>query len=135
MNIDKIDVNIGLGIIGGLIGVLIGDLNGALIALIVFMVIDYITGVLAAIVRHAVNSEIGAVGIIKKACMLLVVIIGNIIDVFVLKTEGVCKNIVIFFYLSNEGISICENYAKLGLPFPEKLKKILVQLTNDEKEL
>ena len=130
---DKVDVNISLGIIGGFIGLLIGDLTGALIALLVFMVIDYITGVLVAITRHRVNSEVGAMGIVKKACMLLVVIIGNVIDVYVLRSAGVCKNIVIFFYLSNEGISICENYNKLGLPFPEKLKKVLEQLTRDEE--
>lgn len=130
---DKVDVNISLGIIGGFIGLLIGDLTGALIALLVFMVIDYITGVLVAITRHRVNSNVGAMGIVKKACMLLVVIIGNVIDVYVLQTQGVCKNIVIFFYLSNEGISICENYNKLGLPFPEKLKKVLEQLTRDEE--
>ena len=130
---DKVDVNISLGIIGGFIGLLIGDLTGALVALLVFMVIDYITGVLVAITRHRVNSNVGALGIVKKACMLLVVIIGNVIDVYVLQTQGVCKNIVIFFYLSNEGISICENYNKLGLPFPEKLKKVLEQLTNDDE--
>ena len=130
---DRIDANISLGIIGGFIGLLIGDLTGALLALLVFMIIDYITGVLVAIVRHKVNSEIGALGIVKKACMLLVVIIGNVIDVYVLQSAGVCKNIVIFFYLSNEGISICENYNKLGLPFPEKLKRVLEQLTRDDE--
>lgn len=130
---NKLDANITLGIIGGFLGLLIGDLSGALIALLVFMVIDYITGVLVAITRHRVNSNVGALGIVKKGCMLLVVIIGNVLDVYVLQTDGVCKNIVIFFYLSNEGISICENYNKLGLPFPEKLKKVLEQLTQDEE--
>lgn len=132
MNYDRVDMNISFGIVGAFIGALIGKIDGLLTALIIFMVIDYITGVLSAIVAKKLDSNIGYKGILRKSAMLLVVIIGNTIDVYVLQSGSVARTSVILFYLSNEGISIIENYCKMGLPFPEKLKKILEQLTKEE---
>lgn len=128
MSTKQIDLSITFGIIGAFLGALIGELDGLLIALIIFMTVDYITGVLAAIVKKKLNSEIGYTGILKKCAMLLVVIIGNVIDTLVIKNGSACRTAVILFYLSNEGISIIENYCHMGLPFPEKLKKVLEQL-------
>lgn len=128
MNDKLIDLNISFGIIGAFIGALIGRVDGLLIALVVFMVVDYITGVLGAIVKKKLNSNVGYIGILRKCAMLLVVIIGNVIDTLVLQSGSVCRTAVILFYLSNEGVSIMENYCKLGLPFPDKLKKVLEQL-------
>lgn len=128
----KVDLNITFAVIGAFIGILIGDVDGLLIALIIFMIIDYITGVLSAIVKKCVNSNIGYAGILKKCAMLLVVIVGNVLDTLVLKEGCVCRTAVILFYLSNEGISIIENYCKMGLPFPEKIKKILEQLKDND---
>lgn len=132
MTYDRIDMNISFGIVGAFIGALIGKIDGLLIALIIFMVVDYITGVLSAIISKKLDSNIGFKGILRKSAMLLVVIIGNTIDVYVLQSGSVARTSVILFYLSNEGISIIENYCKMGLPFPEKLKKILEQLTKEE---
>lgn len=131
MKVNRLDLNLSLGGVGAIIGALIGDLNGLLIALIIFMVVDYISGVLAAVYQKKVNSTIGYNGILKKAAMLLVVILGNALDVYVLKNGSACRSAVILFYLSNELISILENYNKLDLPFPEKLKKILEQLNKE----
>lgn len=127
--IEKVDVNMSLAVIGAFIGALLGEVDGLIIALVIFMVIDYITGVLCAIVDKAVDSSIGAIGIVKKVGILLLVIVGNVLDVYVLKQGSICRSMIVFFYLSNEGISILENYNRLGLPFPEKLKKVLAQLT------
>ena len=127
------DIDISFAIVGALIGALIGEVNGLLIALIVFMVVDYITGVLAAIMSKKLSSAVGFRGLIGKACILLVVILGNVVDVYVVQSGAVCRTACILFYLSNEGISIVENYCILGLPFPEKLKKVLEQLTNDDE--
>ena len=132
MNYDRIDMNISFGIVGAFIGALIGKIDALLTALIIFMVIDYITGVLSAIIAKKLDSNIGYKGILRKSAILLVVIIGNTIDVYVLQSGSVARTSVILFYLSNEGISIIENYCKMGLPFPEKLKKILEQLTKEE---
>lgn len=128
MTYKQLDVCISFGIVGAFLGALIGELDGLLIALIIFMVVDYITGVLSAIVKKKVNSNVGYVGILRKCAMLLVVIVANVLDTLVLKEGSVCRTAVILFYLSNEGISIMENYCKMGLPFPEKLKKVLEQL-------
>ena len=114
--------------IGGGIGWFLGGADGFLYALIAFVVIDYITGVMCAIVDKKLSSEVGFKGIFKKVLIFILVGVGNIIDVQVLGQAGVLRTAVIFFYLSNEGVSLLENAGHLGLPIPAKLKAVLEQL-------
>jgi len=113
---------------GGFLGWFLGGIDGFLYALIAFTVIDYITGVMCAITDKNLSSSIGFKGICRKVLIFTLVSIGNIVDVYVLGQGGVLRTAVIFFYLSNEGVSILENSAHLGLPIPEKLKEVLEQL-------
>ena len=117
-----------LAAIGGWLGWFLGGADGFLYALIAFVVIDYITGVMCAIVDKKLSSEVGFKGICKKVLIFMMVGIGNIIDVQVLGQAGVLRTAVIFFYLSNEGVSMLENAGHLGLPIPTKLKEVLEQL-------
>jgi toxin secretion/phage lysis holin len=120
-------------VIGGYLGYVLGGHDSFLYALIAFVVIDYITGVMLAIIRKEVSSSIGFKGIFKKIMVFLMVAIGHTIDAYLIKNGGAIRTAVIFFYISNEGISILENSANIGLPIPEKLKEILVQLKDGEK--
>lgn len=126
--------------IGGWLGWFLGGYDGLLYALIAFVVIDYITGVMCAINDHTLSSEVGFRGICRKVLIFLLVGIANILDVHVIGTGSVLRTAVIFFYISNEGVSLLENAGRLGLPIPQKLKNILAQLhdradgTDDEKE-
>ena len=123
--------------IGGFIGWFLGGCDGLLYALLAFVVIDYITGVMCAIENHDLSSEIGFHGICRKVLIFLLVGIANIVDVQVIGTGSVLRAAVCFFYISNEGLSILENAATLGLPIPEQLKKVLKQIKNrggDEKQ-
>ena len=113
---------------GGFLGWFLGGVDGFLYALIAFTVIDYITGVMCAITDKNLSSAVGFKGICRKVLIFTLVGIGNIVDVYVLGQGGVLRTAVIFFYLSNEGVSILENTAHLGLPIPEKLKDVLEQL-------
>lgn len=115
---------------GGFLGWFLGGIDGFLYALIAFVVIDYITGVMCAISDKNLSSAVGFKGICRKVLIFTMVGIGNIVDVYVLGEGGVLRTAVIFFYLSNEGVSILENSAHLGLPIPEKLKEVLEQLHN-----
>ena len=110
-----------------------GSLSDALIA---FVVIDYITGVMCAINDQSLSSEVGFRGICRKVLIFLMVGIANILDVNVIGTGSVLRTAVIFFYISNEGVSLMENAAHLGLPVPEKIKVVLEQLHNraEDKE-
>ena len=114
--------------IGGVMGWIFGGLDGFLYALIAFVVIDYLTGVLAAIYTKELSSEVGFKGIARKVIIFLLVGIGNIIDIEILKAGAILRTAIIFFYLSNEGISIIENAAKLELPIPVKLIEVLKQI-------
>ncbi len=128
-------VQIAFAAIGGGIGWFLGGADGFLYALIAFVVIDYITGVMCAIVDKKLSSEVGFKGICKKVLIFILVGVGNIIDVQVLGEAGVLRTAVIFFYLSNEGVSLLENAGHLGLPIPAKLKAVLEQLHDrSEKE-
>lgn len=116
--------------LGGFLGWFLGGMDGFLYVLITFMAIDYITGVMCAIADKNLSSEVGFKGICRKVMILALVGIGNIIDIYVLGNGSVLRSAVIFFYLSNEGISLLENAAYIGLPIPEKLKDVLAQLHN-----
>lgn len=114
--------------IGGWLGYFLGGCDGLLIALVVFVVADYITGVMCAIADKELSSEVGFKGICRKVLIFILVGIANILDVQVIGTGSVLRTAVIFFYLSNEGVSLLENAGHLGLPIPEKLKAVLEQL-------
>ena len=114
--------------LGGWLGWFLGGCDGLLYTLIAFVVIDYITGIMCAINDHTLSSEVGFRGIFRKVLIFLLVGIANILDINVIGTGCVLRTAVIFFYISNEGVSLLENAAHLGLPVPEKLKVVLKQL-------
>ena len=114
--------------IGGFIGWFLGGCDGLLYALLAFVVIDYITGVMCAIENHDLSSEIGFHGICRKVLIFLLVGIANIVDMQLIGNGSVLRTAVIFFYISNEGLSIVENAAVLGLPIPNELCNVLKQL-------
>ena len=114
--------------IGGWLGYFLGGWDGLLYALIAFVAIDYVTGVMCAISNHTLSSEVGFKGICRKVLIFVLVGIGSILDAHVIGSGSVLRTAVIFFYISNEGVSILENAARLGLPVPEKIKVVLEQL-------
>ena len=114
--------------VGGWLGWFLGGCDGLLYALIAFVVADYITGVMCAIIDHKLSSEVGFKGIFRKVLIFMLVGAANILDVHVIGTGSVMRTAIIFFYISNEGVSLLENAGHLGLPIPEKLKAVLAQL-------
>ena len=120
--------------VGGWLGYFLGGCDGLLIALVVFTVVDYITGVMCAINDQKLSSEVGFRGICRKVLIFILVGIANILDVEVIGTGSVLRTAIIFFYLSNEGVSLLENAAHLGLPIPKKLKDVLAQLHDRAEE-
>jgi toxin secretion/phage lysis holin len=114
--------------IGGWLGWFLGGYDGFLYALVAFVVIDYLLGVMCAILEKHLSSDVGAQGIFKKVVIFSLVGVAHIIDQNIIGDGSAIRTAVIFFYLSNEGISIIENSTRLGLPIPEKLRDILEQL-------
>ena len=114
--------------VGGWLGYFLGGCDGLLYALVLFVVVDYITGVMCAAADHKLSSEVGFKGICRKVLIFLLVGIGHVRDAQIIGTGSVLRTAVIFFYLSNEGVSLLENAGHLGLPIPEKLKVVLEQL-------
>src|SRR5574344_133807 len=112
---------------GGYIGYFLGGWDGFLYALLAFVLIDYITGLMCAVLDQKLSSEVGFRGIFKKVLIFSLVAVGHIIDQNVIGDGSVIRTAVIFFYLSNEGISILENTVHIGLPVPQKLKDVLEQ--------
>ena len=121
-------IQLAFAAVGGWLGYFLGGCDGLLYALIAFVAIDYITGVMCAISDKTLSSEVGFRGICRKVLIFLLVGIGHIVDAQVIGSGGVMRTAVIFFYLSNEGVSLIENAAHLGLPVPDKLKAVLEQL-------
>ena len=121
--------------IGGWLGYFLGGRDNLMIALIVFVVADYVTGVMCAIIDKKISSEVGFKGIFKKVLIFILVGIAHILDVYVIGGGSILRTAVIFFYMSNEGVSLLENAAHLGLPVPKQLQEVLKQLHKRSEEM
>ena len=129
-----------LAMLGGFLGYFVGGFDSLIKVLLTMIIIDYITGVMCAIAEKKLSSEIGFKGICKKILIIILVGVANALDVYIIGVGSMLRTAVIFFYTSNEGVSIVENAARLGLPIPQKIKDALKQLhdksedTDDEDE-
>lgn len=121
-------IQVAFAAVGGWLGWFLGGADGLVYALIAFVVIDYITGVMCAVVDKKLSSAVGFKGIFKKVLIFILVGVANILDVYVIGDGSVLRTAAIFFYLSNEGVSLLENAAHLGLPVPVAIKNVLEQL-------
>ena len=121
-----------LAALGGFIAWFLGGIDGYLYVLAAFIVADYVTGVIGSIVEGRLSSRICAKGIFKKVLILILIGLSNMVDVYLLEGYGVFRTIVVFFYISNEGISILENAHAIGLPIPIRLRNFLQQLRDEE---
>ena len=120
--------------LGGWLGYFLGGCDDLLYTLLAFTAMDYITGIMCAVNDHTLSSEVGFRGICRKVLIFMLVGIANILDADVVGTGSVLRTAVIFFYISNEGVSLLENAAHLGLPVPEKIKMVLEQLHDRAKK-
>ncbi|NCC82263.1 MAG: holin [Clostridia bacterium] len=127
-------INIAMAAIGAFLGTVLGGWDGFLYALLAFIVLDYLTGIMVAIVEKKLCSEVGFRGIFKKVMILFMVAIAHIVDSQMIGNGSAVRTAVIFFYASNEGISILENASKLGLPIPEALQKVLAELCKEDEK-
>ena len=125
-------IQMAVAAIGGWLGYFLGGMDGLMIALIVFMVLDYITGLMCAVSDKKLSSAVGFKGICKKVLILMLVGVANVVDIHIVGTGSALRSAVICFYLSNEGLSLLENAAHIGLPIPDKMKDVLAQLHGRE---
>ena len=126
-------VQIAITALGGWLGYFLGGMDGLMIALIVLMTLDYVSGVMCAIIDRKLSSAVGFKGVCKKVFILMLVGVAHIIDLHVVGTGSALRGAVICFYMSNEGLSLLENAAHIGLPIPDKLRDILAQLHDKER--
>ena len=118
-------------VIGGWLGWFLGECDGLMYALIAFVIADYVTGVMCAVSDKRLSSEVGFKVICRKVLIFVLVGMANILDMHVIGTGCVLRTAVLFFYISNEGVSVLENAGHLGLPVPAKLLDVLEQLHED----
>ena len=133
--IKSLSTNIALGgaLLGGLIGQCLGGWDGFLLCLTAFVVIDYLTGFLAAAQQQRLSSARGFRGILKKILIFIVVGMGHLLDTALLGGAGApLRSAMIFFYIANEGLSIFENLAVLGVPIPRRLKQVVAELGEED---
>ncbi len=116
--------------LGACPGYFLGGYDGLLYALVIFVAVDYVTGVMCAVADKKLSSAVGFKGICRKVLIFLLVGLAHILDTQILNETGILRTAVIFFFLSNDGLSILENAAHLGLPIPQALKDVLEQLHN-----
>lgn len=130
MNQYKIDIIISF--LGSVVTFLIGKIDISIIILASFMIFDYLTGVIKSIKNKKLNSKIGFEGLLKKICIFIILIVANLLDLLLGNDNLMFRSIVIYFYISNEGISILENLCEMNVPIPEKIKEILLSIKESE---
>lgn len=108
---------------------LVGGMDALFIALVLLVVIDYITDIVAAWMGGTLNSKVGFCGILAKVCIFALVVMAHFVDVAI--GTNYLREVVVGFFIANEGISILENAGKVGVPIPGKLKDVLEQLSED----
>ena len=118
--------------IGGFVGWFLGGVDGFLYAFLMFVVVDYLTGLMAAYIQKKISSEVGFRGICRKVAIFCLIGIAHILDAQVIQSGSVLRTAIVFFYLSNEGISILENVTIIGLPVPQKLRDVLEQIRDKD---
>ena len=121
-------------VIGGWLGWFLGECDGLMYALIAFVIADYVTGVMCAVSDKRLSSEVGFKGICRKVLIFVLVGMANILDMHVIGTGCVLRTAVLFFYISNEGVSVLENAGHLGLLIPARLLNVLEQLHEDAEQ-
>ena len=121
-------------VIGGWLGWFLGECDGLMYALIAFVIADYVTGVMYAVSDKRLSSEVGFKGICRKVLIFVLVGMANILDMHVIGTGCVLRTAVLFFYISNEGVSVLENAGHLGLPVPARMLNVLEQLHEDAEQ-
>ncbi len=102
-------------------------------ALITFVSIDYVTGVMAAAKKKELSSEVGFWGISRKVCIIALVGIAHIVDVYVVQSRDVFRTAVALYYIGNEGLSLLENIEALGVKLPREMVDAL-RLIRDEND-
>jgi len=120
------------GIVGGFLCDFLGGWDVILKALVALVILDYVTGVLKAIYTKTLSSSIGFKGLIRKIVIFIVVATAVIIQTVVGDAVPL-REIVIIFFMCNEGISLLENASEF-VPIPDKLKETLVQLRDKEED-
>ena len=130
MNKIQVAFNAAATVLGAALGFLFGEVTGLFWALLAFMALDYVTGVVIAVINKKLSSEVGFKGLAKKFLILVFVAVGHILDAYVLGDAAVAMTAVMIFYIANEGVSLIENAALLGLPVPQKIQDILEQIKN-----
>lgn len=132
---DKIfnGISVIFGVAGGVVVNLLGAWDKLLYVLIAFMVLDYLSGVIKGIYQNRLSSEIGFKGLLKKVVVLVVVAVANLVQTLIGDTFAI-REIVIMFFVANEGISILENAAVLYPKIPQQLKDVLLQLREDKED-
>ena len=124
----------GAAAVGGFLAGLYGGWGGMLTVLLIVMVVDYLSGVAVAVMNKSLkteggglNSKVGARGILKKGLIMLVVLLGATLDKALGGGQAMFRDMAVYFYIANEGLSILENMAVADLPLPEKFKDVLEQ--------
>lgn len=119
-------IKMAVGVACGIATALFGGMDAVFCVLLIFIALDYITGIIVAVCTKTVSSAVGFRGLMKKIVILVVIAVAHLVGQAM--GIGEVRSFIIGFYIANEGISILENAAKVGVPLPKKLLAVLEQL-------
>ncbi|MDR0859257.1 MAG: phage holin family protein [Oscillospiraceae bacterium] len=127
-------VQLAMATVGGFIGWYLGPPDGLLYVLLAMSVGDFLTGVVRAAISGELSSKASFIGIFRKISIFILVGVAHLADANIFGGGNALRTAVIFFYISNEGISLLENAADLGLPIPKVLTNMLAKMKKESEE-
>lgn len=129
---------------GGAVAGLLGEWDMSLTILVIMMATDYLSGIIVAATGRSpkteeggLSSKVGFIGLAKKGFMLMIVLVAALVDRAIGTDGTMCRTAATCYYIANEGLSVLENAALMGVPFPDKIKRaleVLREKAKDEKE-
>ncbi len=114
------------GVLGGFVVSLFGGWDVMLYTILLFAILDYFTGILKAVCKKELSSEVGYKGIVKKIMVFVVIAVAYNVQRMTGDTIPL-REIVIVFFICNEALSVLENAAEF-INIPQQLKDVLLQL-------
>ncbi|MBB3869633.1 phage holin family protein [Parageobacillus toebii NBRC 107807] len=121
----------GISLVGSFVSFLIGSMDSLVMILLCFVIADYVTGLIASAIEGRLSSQVGFRGIVRKLLIFVLVAVSHLLEIAIGWNNHFIRDAIIFFYITNEFISIVENAGRAGVPIPSFLRKA-IELFKDE---
>ena len=119
--------------VGAIVTCMFGSWSYLMGVLVMLVVLDYVTGLMKAKKNKKLSSDVGYRGLMKKSGIFMALVVAHQADITSGMDNPVLMTAAIYFYIANEGLSVLENLAQMGVPLPQSLIKVFESIDDERK--